>query len=61
MNLKRLIDVSDLNWWLVLAGIGCNFILMVTVTWGTARALRGGETMTGVSQIVLMTDRRSRE
>jgi len=54
MNLKRLIDVHDLNWWLVLSGIGCNFILMAVVSWGAASVLRGGEAMAGVSQIILM-------
>lgn len=54
MNFRRLIDTRDLNWWLVLAGIGCNFILMVAVAWGAASTLRGGEAMVGASQIILI-------
>ncbi|MCJ7736686.1 MAG: hypothetical protein MUQ10_05145 [Anaerolineae bacterium] len=27
MNLKRLVNLENLNWWLVLSGIGCNIIL----------------------------------
>lgn len=54
MDFRRLIDPRDLNWWLVLAGIGCSFVLMVAVTWGAASALRRGEAMVEVSQIILM-------
>ena len=54
MNFRRLIDPRDLNWWLVLAGIGCNFVLMVAVTWGAASVLRRGEAMVEVSQVILI-------
>jgi hypothetical protein len=54
MNLKRLINTSDLNWWLVLGGIGCDLILMVIVTWVGASLLRQGEAMVTASQVVLL-------
>ena len=54
MNLKRLINTSDLNWWLVLASIGCNLILMVIVTWVGAGLLRQGGAMVTASQAVLL-------
>jgi hypothetical protein len=31
MNLKRLVSFQNLNWWLVVAGIGCNIILTAMV------------------------------
>jgi hypothetical protein len=55
MNPRRLIDTRDLNWWLVFAGIGCDLILMATVTWGAASMLRRGEVMVEVSQITLVS------
>jgi len=54
MSLRRLIDPRDLNWWLVLAGIGCSFVLMVGVTWGAASVLRRGEAMVEVGQVILI-------
>lgn len=54
MSFRRLIDLHDLNWWLVLGGIGCDFLLMVAVTWGAASVLRRGEGMAEVSQVILI-------
>jgi len=31
MNLKRLVSFQNLNWWLVVSGIGCNIILTAGV------------------------------
>ena len=54
MGFKRLINTSDMNWWLVFASIGCNLILMAVVAFGAASMLRRGGEMVEVSQIVLL-------
>ncbi|NLE45092.1 MAG: hypothetical protein GX620_10255 [Chloroflexi bacterium] len=56
MNPKKMIDMNNLNWWLVLAGIGLNLILATAIALlSNTLALRGDDQATAViSQTTFM-------
>jgi len=56
MNLKRLVSFQNLNWWLVVAGIGCNIILTAGVALlANTMSMQGGtETGGTVGTLIMM-------
>ena len=54
MDLRRLIDTRDLNWWLVASGILCNFLLVAIVNGIALIALGGDETLNVERQVILI-------
>ena len=56
MNLKRLVSFDDLNWWLVLSGMGSNLILtaIVALAANAVAARQGADSGATLSGIIMM-------
>jgi len=55
MNLKRLVSFQNLNWWLVVSGIGCNIILTAGVALlANALSVQGEAVTQGALGILVM-------